>query len=290
MKKTIVAALAVLSASLLQAQSLQGQFVIDGEAVAISQVSAFRIRDQFNARNFETMVLLTPAQVDQAKIQNSADPYTTAINDPSLRDSDYLHLSVDAAGVVSLNAKIGGVQYLDSSGKIMGQAGGLKATCGVNTQTRVSCDVATRKPVKAMDGPTWETALSFDAPVLSRPRGSALPANGGDAGKALLALAAAHQAKDKAALLAQLGTEDAADYAADWRTPEENLDALLQHFDWSLPKQPKVIGGEQIDAQTVRLEVEGVPYDDGKMLYSVDMHKVDGVWRLVSNTTLGMLK
>jgi hypothetical protein len=45
-----------------------------------------------------------------------------------------------------------------------------------------------------------------------------------------------------------------------------------------------------VDAQTVLLEVEGVPYDNVKMLYLVKMHKVDGNWRFDSNTKLGMLR
>jgi hypothetical protein len=290
MHKFVFAVFALILTESAFAQSLEGQYVMDGKKIAISHVTAFRIRDGFNARNFETLVLLTPMAINQEAIKNSYDPYTTLINDPSLRGADYVQLSVHADNVVSINGKIGGVQYLDTSGKMMGQTGSLKATCGVNTAEHVRCEVATIKPVKSMDGPTWETKLSFDAPVLSRTRGTALPTGGGEVGKALLTIAAAHKAKNKAVLLAQLSAEDAADYSADWRTPEENLKALVERFDWSLPKKPKVIGGEQVDAQTVLLEVEGVPYDGGKMLYLVEMHNVDGTWRFASNTTLGMLK
>jgi hypothetical protein len=271
-------------------ESVQGQFLIGGKKVAIAKVSAFRTRDGLNARNFETLVLLTPVAINADAIKNELDPYVAAINDLDLNDTDYVQFSVQADDVVRMNAKIGGVQYLDTSGKMVGWVGSLKATCSVNTAEHVTCEVATLKPIKSMDGPTWETKFSFDAPVLSRARGGAIAAGGGEAGKALLALFAAHKAKNKTALLAQLSAEDAADYSADWRTPEENLKALVERFDWSLPKKPKIISGEQVDAQTVLLEVEGVPYDNVKMLYLVKMHKVDGNWRFDSNTTLGMLR
>ena len=272
------------------AESVKGKFVIGGKTLPLTQVAAFRVRDQLNARQYETYVMWTAAAVDEKAISAARDPYSMAINDAAVKDADYVAFSVDADGKVTMNAHVAGTQYLDTSGTMMGQAGGLKASCTSNSAEHVNCDVASLKPVKAMDGPTWEFAVSFDAPVLSKPNGTAIAAGGGDAGKALLALSAAHKAKNKAVLLAQLDAEEAAEYQADWRTPEENLKALVERFDWGLPKQPKVTGGESVDADTVLLEVEGVPYEDGKMLYQVEMHKVDGAWRYVSSTTLGMLK
>ena len=272
------------------ADSVTGKFVIGDKPLDLKHIAAFRVRDQRNARKFETYVMWTAAPVDQKAISSSRDPYSMAINDAAVKDADYVAFSVEADGKVTMNAHVAGTQYLDTSGTMMGQVGGLKASCRSNSAARVNCDVASLKPVKAMDGPTWEFAVSFDAPVLSKPAGAAIAAGGGDAGKALLALSAAHKAKNKTVLLAQLDAEEAAEYAADWRTPEENLKALVERFDWGLPKQPKVTGGETVDADTVLLEVEGVPYPEGKVLYQLEMHKVDGAWRYVSSTTLGLLK
>lgn len=290
MKVLVTLAVVLAFSAGAQADSVKGKFVIGGKTLELNQIAAFRVRDQFNARQYETYVMWTAAAVDQKAISAARDPYTTAINDPAVKDADYVAFSVQPDGVVTINAHVGGTQYLDTSGKMMGQAGSLKASCRKNDATRVDCDVATLKPVKSMNGPSWEFEASFDVAVLSRPAGKPLAAGGGDAGKALLALSAAHKAGNKAALLAQLDPEEAAEYSADWRTEEENSKALVEHFDWRLPKQPKIIGGEVVDADKVLLEVEGVPYENGKMLYHVEMHKVDGTWRFKSSTTLGLLK
>ena len=290
--KTLIGSFCILLAVSggARADSVTGKFVIGGKALELKHIAAFKVRDQLNARQFETYVMWTALPVDLKAISAARDPYTMAINDPAVKDDDFVAFSVQADGKVTMNAHVGGTQFLDSSGIMMGQAGGLKASCRTNSAARVDCDVGSLEPVKAMDGPTWEFSVSFDTPVLSKPAGTAIAAGGGDAGKALLALSAAHKANNKAVLLAQLDAEEAAEYAADWRTPEENLKALVEHFDWGLPKQPNVTGGETVDADTVLLDVEGVPYPDGKILYQVEMHKVDGAWRYVSSTTLGLLK
>lgn len=293
MKTLIASALTAVVLALstgVHADAFKGQFVMDGKKLDLTHMAAFRVRNQRNAREFETLVLWTPAALDEKSIAASRDPYTKAINDPAVDDVDYISLSIQADGKAEVNARVGGTQYLDSSGELFGQAGGLKSSCRANTATRLDCDVATLKPVATKSGPTWELQLSFDTPVQSRKAGAALPADGGDAGKAFLALSAALQAKNKTVLMAHLDAEDAASYQADYYTPEENSERLLKHFEMRLPKQAKVTGGETVDAETVLLEVEGVPFANKKMLYQVEMRNVDGAWRYVSSDTFGFVK
>ena len=187
------------------------------------EVAAFRMRDQSNPRTVETYVMLTAKPVDGASISAALDPYAVAINDPAVRDDDYLAFNVRADGETSLNAHVGGTQYLDTSGTIMGQPGSLIANCRENTPTHIACSVKTEKPVKAMDGPTWSMDLSFEADVLSRPPGKAMAKDGEAPGKALLALRDAVGGSDLAKILALLTPEEAKSYQEDWRTPAENL-------------------------------------------------------------------
>ena len=111
------------------ADSVSGQFTLGGNAVKPAEVAAFRVRDQFNPREFTTYVMLTATPVDKPTIAKDTDPYARAINDDAVRDADYLSFHVNAAGVVGMNAHVGGTQYIDSSGKIMGSKGALAATC-----------------------------------------------------------------------------------------------------------------------------------------------------------------
>jgi hypothetical protein len=269
---------------------VSGQFVLDGKPVPVSEVAAFRVRDQFNPRTVETYVMLTSKPVDRAAIGASLDPYSVAINDPAARDADYLAFSVRANGEVSMNAHVGGTQYLDSSGTIMGQRGSLIAKCRENTPARVACSVKTEKPVKSMDGPAWSIDLSFEADVLSRAPGKPLAKDGGEPGMALLALRSAVGGNDLAKILALLAPGEAKSYQEDWRTPAENLASAKEILDVRLPKQPKITGGELVAADHAVLEVEGVPYENGHMLYLVEMRLIDGRWVYEQSSVAGMLR
>jgi hypothetical protein len=271
------------------AGSISGQFVLAGKPVPVSEVAAFRIRDSFNPRTFETYVMLTAKPVDRAAIGASLDPYSLAINDPAVRDADYLAFSVRADGQVSVNAHVGGTQYIDTSGTIMGQRGSLVASCRENTPARVACSVKTKEPVKAMDGPTWSMDLSFESDVIGRKPGKPLAKDGEAPGKAFLALRAAVEGNDLSKILALLTPDQAKSYQEDWRTPAENLASAKDILGVRLPKQPKITGGELVANDHAVLEVEGVPYENGRMLYLVEMRQVDGRWLFEQSSVAGML-
>jgi hypothetical protein len=274
----------------VEAGSVTGKFVLDGKPLAVGEVVAFRMRDQFNPREFQTYVMLSATPLDKAALGAALDPYLIAINDPAVMHSDHIGFSVEASGEVGMNARVGEVQYIDSSGKIMGQRGSLIANCKENTATRVACTVKTEKPVKSMDGPAWSVDYTFEADVMSRAAGKPLPAGGGDAGKALLALRSAIGGNDLGKILALLTPEEAGSYQEDWRTPEENLASAKDLLDFRVPKKPKVTGGEALADDRAILEVEGEPYDGGKMLYLVEMTRVDGKWLFASSSPAGMLR
>lgn len=285
-----VLALTLPGLGVAHAGKISGQFVIGGKPVPVHEVAAFRVRDQFNPRTFETYVMLTAKPVDRATIGASLDPYALAINDPAVHDADYLAFSVSANGETSVNAHVGGTQYVDSSGKIMGQTGSLVASCSENTPTRIACSVKTKSPVKSLDGPTWSMDLSFEADVLTRASGKPLAKDGEAPGKALLALRTAVGGKDLAKILALLTPEEAKSYQEDWRSPAENLASAKDILDARLPKKPKITGGELVANDHAVLEVEGVPYENGRMLYLVEMRLVDGRWLYESSGVAGMLR
>jgi hypothetical protein len=285
-----VLALALPGLGAAYANSFSGQFVLDGKTVPMHEVAAFRVRDQFNPRTVETYVMLTAKPVDRAAISAAIDPYAVAINDPAVRDDDYLAFSVRANGETSVNAHVGGTQYLDTSGTIMGQRGSLIASCRENTPARIACSVKTAKPVKPMDGPAWSMDLSFEADVLSRRPGKPLAKDGEAPGKALLALRAAVGGNDLAKILPLLTPEQAKSYQEDWRTPAENLASAKEILDIRLPKKPTITGGELVADDHAVLEVEGVPYENGHMLYLVEMRLVNGHWVYEQSSVAGMLR
>jgi hypothetical protein len=279
-----------LTAVAAQAQTVTGAFTLGGKALTPAHAAAFRIRNQNSPRTFETYVMLTLKPVDSAKIAQDVDPYAVAINDPAAMSADYLAFQISDAGETRINAHVGGTQYLDSTAAIMGQTGSLVATCKENTTARVACTVKTVKPVKPMDGPSWTLDVTFAAPVLSRPAGKPLATDGGPAGKALLDLIKAVGGNTLAPIVAGLTPGQAASYQESYRTPAENLESAKDILGIRLPKQPKVTGGEQIAADHVIVEVEGVPFGDTRMLYLVQMRLLDGRWRYDGSSPVGMLK
>jgi hypothetical protein len=141
-----------------------------------------------------------------------------------------------------------------------------------------------------MDGPAWTLDLSFDAKVLTRAAGKPIAKDGGEPGKAFMALVTAAQGNDLAKIIALLTPAEAEDYQRDYATPEENLESAKSTLGFQLPKQPKITGGEMLDDNTALLEVEGVPYEDGLMLYLVEMQRHDGRWGFSGARVAGMLR
>jgi hypothetical protein len=234
--------------------------------------------------------MLTSKPVDIKKISGDIDPYAVAINDPAVMSADYLALQISDDGETRINAHIGGTQYIDSSGYVLGTKGALVATCTENTAARVACSVKTSQPVKPMEGPSWTLDVTFATPVASRTPGKPLPPDGGPAAKALLALVAAVGGKTLEPILAGLTPEQTKSYQETWRTPAENLESAKDILGARLPKKPKVTGGELIADDHVVLEVEGVPFEGSTMLYLVEMRLIDSRWRYSSSSPVGLLR
>ena len=296
LRRTIGVALAasVLFAAPSQAQAqagtVSGAFTMSGKALKPAHVAAFRVRNQNAPRTIETYILLTLKPVNVAAISAEIDPYVAAINDPAAMQADHLGMWVTASGETRVNAHVGGTQYIDSSGTIMGSRGSLVATCKENTATRIACNVKTAQPVQPMNGAAWELDITFAAPVASRTPGKPLPADGGPAAKALFGLVVAVGGNALAPILAGLTPDEAKQYQESWRTPAEHLESAKSLLSVRLPKKPKVTGGEQIADDHVVLEVEGEPFAGSKMLYLVQMRFIDGSWRYDRSSPVGLLR
>jgi len=154
----------------------------------------------------------------------------------------------------------------------------------------VACSVKVAKPVKSMDGPAWTIDVSFDSAVLSRPAGKPIAKDGGEPGKAFLALITAAQGNDLTKIIALLAPGEAEDYQHDYNTPEENLKDAKTTLGYKLPKKPKITGGEMVNDETAILEVEGAPFESGKMLYLVEMHRSNGHWGFDWAHAAGLLR
>lgn len=271
------------------AGTVSGSFVLDGQALQPTEVSAFRIRDRQQLDQQQTFVMLTREAPDRESIRQATDPYSRAINDPAA-SGDYLSLFIDAKGVVGLNAHVGGTQYLDSSGQIMGEKGRLVADCAQNSEQQVACKISTAKPVSTAGGKSWTLDVSFSTEVLQRDKGRPVAAGGEAPGQALVALQGALAGDDLAAIIALLSASEAEEYQADWRSPEENLQAAKDDYGRKLPSKPKVKSGEWMSDDQVLLDVQGYSeVFESDVLFSVQMQREGERWVVQHSQLVGFL-
>ena len=144
------------------ADSVSGQFVLDGKPLKPTEVAAFRVADDFHPGKMSTLVMLTATPVNKAEIAKSSTPGPTAINDPAVWKVDNILAYVADADQLSLTATIGTEQYAHSTQL------GLLYNCTVKTPEHVTCTVKTDGPVKLMDGKSFSVDLAFDAGVIPR--------------------------------------------------------------------------------------------------------------------------
>lgn len=124
-------------------------------------------------------------------------------------------------------------------------------------------------------GETYDFELRFDV-AITPPPGKALPADGGDPGKAYRAWIAAVAKGDLPVLREMVG----GDYNG-WRIKSEDADDVktaLKDLRDGTPLQAKILRG-RIDGDSALLWVEGKDRDDILRRGRVLMQRVDGGWR-----------
>ena len=142
------------------ADSVSGQFTLDGKPLKPAEVAAFRVADDFRPGKMSTLVMLTATPVNKAAIAKSSAPEMAAVNDPAVAKVDNILVYVADIDQVSLTATIDAVQYAHSTQM------GLIYSCAVKTPEHVTCTVKTDGPVKLMDGKAFAIDLAFDASVV----------------------------------------------------------------------------------------------------------------------------
>ncbi len=284
MKHTSLPVVFILALASAVVADVKGQFKVDKTTITPGYDGAYLVHDQFNGRQMQVEMILSEAAVDIKAAVAELSPHSQIINQPEIMDANYILLWIDPDGKVSMNAKAAGVQYIDST------EGGLKVELKTNTLERVAGRVYTPNPVKTLSGPVFEVDLTFDTAVTKSPAGKALPAGGGDPGKALMDLQKA-MSKDLAALNSLLTQETIDRLQDDYNTPEENFKGTVDILNAWLPKQNwKVTRGELIDDATAILEVEGDMFEDTQAVYLARMKKTDTGWKFAKATVAGMIK
>jgi hypothetical protein len=284
-----VAVLLLASPALGSAQTASGAFKSQPEgSITPTAAAAFVVRDQFNPRQNRIEVVLSTAAVDIAKAVADLSPHTVVINDPALKDTNYVLIWIGSDGNVSMNATFSKTmtQFVDRASA----DGALRAELTANTPDKVAGRIFTPAPVKTMDGSTYTVELTFSAPVVKAPAGTALPAGGGDPGKALLGFQAARQKKDWRSLKAALSPAASERFVKSYNNDKENLADILDTLNFWLPARNVTITGGKLTGDVAVLDVEGVLASGVKALTLVRLVKRPSGWLFDSAAMAGMLQ
>lgn len=254
--------------------------------ITVKQAIAYTVRDSRNPRAWRTEVLLTDVPVDAASLRGDLDPHVRAINFDALDDRNYLLLWINAEGAVTMNATYSKTmtQYINDA------SGGLKGEFKANTTAKVEGRVFSASPLKAMGNETYTIDVTFSADVIPALTGPALPAGGGDPGKAFTALLAAIAKKNWNGIKSGLSPATLPSFDKDYNTPAENLSSAIDILQAWLPlDKAKVTGGVQVSDTDAVLEMEGERFGS-RQLTLVRMTKTGAAWQFRESVTAGMLR
>lgn len=148
----------------IAADSVSGQFVLDGKPLKPGEVAAFHTQ-RYGLDGYINLVILSEKPIDKAATAAAEYAYDKVINDPALHGHDFISLFVKPSGEIYVNASVGDTQYINTTGKMGGEQGDLVGTCKQNSPTHVACSVKTAQPVKTPSGQTYTLDFTFDADI-----------------------------------------------------------------------------------------------------------------------------
>lgn len=253
--------------------------------IAARHAVAYVVRDARNPRASRVEVLVTDVPVDAATFVGDLDPHLTAINLDVLRNRDYLLLWVAADGAATMNATYSKTmtQYVNDA------SGGLKSEITRNTATQIEGRAFSPAPLKTMDS-SYTIDVTFSADIVPALSGTALPAGGGEPGKALTALLAAIETKDWHGIKAGLSPNKLPAFDKDYNTPAENLATAVDILNAWLPTtRARVTGGFLVSENDAVLELEGERFGS-RVLALVRMTRTGGAWQYERSLNAGTLR
>ena len=281
-----VAALVLTLAYPAGAQKASGSFKLEpGTSFTPSVAAAFMVRDRLDPRQKRTEIVLSETPVDLTAALADLDPDGVVVDDPAVKGRDFVRFWIHADGTVSMNARLGAVQFVDQTAA----PGHLKAEISASTPERVAGRIFTETAVKARNGSSYSVDLAFSAPVTRPPPGTALPAGGGDPGMALTAFLAAREKKEWTSLKAALSPALSEELVKAHNDDGENLSGALTTLDLWLPSKDVSITGGTLTGETAVLEVEGEMAYGTKALALARMVRAPAGWLFDRAKMVGML-
>ena len=252
-----------------------GTLYQEGKAITLGSAYAYRGPDPFDKTKTITTVVFADKPID-AKAADAASNREEAVGD-QLRKSEAtsVDLNLEDDGSVQ-NVNIHGPGY---SGSQSG-SGWYTLKLVHNDAKRVEGTFKSNDEEDKKTGRFYDLKFAFDlagAPDL----GAALPADGGEPGKAYRAYLAALKKGDIDALAKTMTHERSAELLAHKNDPDFKM--MFAFIQSSAMKDPKIVKGNS-KGDTATLELSGKDGDGNNATSVATMQKEGGSWRLAKES------
>ena len=144
-----------------------------------------------------------------------------------------------------------------------------------STASRIAGECWTSKPGKMFED-AYDFHLSYDVPITVIPKPTSLPAGGGEAGAAFVALVKAIQDANWDAANTHLRTDEVPP------TPPKaaEMKIYFKGLELNYPKTATVTGG-LMKGDRANIDIRGTNHDGNKITGIVALKKIDGQWRVL---------
>lgn len=255
-----------------------GTLYNDGKAIALKHAYAYRMPDPFEKDKQITRIVFADKPIDAAALADASDR-DSAIDD-QLREATRVDLNLEADGSVqNVNTHIG---Y--SSGSQSG-SGWYTLSLKHNDDKRVEGSFRSNDEADKKSGKYYDLAFALDLPG-APDLGAALPANGGEQGKAYLAYLAALKKGDIDAMAKSMTKARADELLA--HRDDKDFKMMFGFIQGQALREPKYVKGHA-KGDRATLEYTGKDADGNAVTSTVSMLREGGAWKLekeASKTTL----
>ncbi len=251
-----------------------GTLYNEGKAITLKSAYAYRTPDPFEKNKQITRVVFADKVIDTAALKDASDR-DDAI-DTQLRGATRVDLNLDADGSVqNVNIRTDG-----SSGSQSG-SGWYTLTLKHNDDKRVEGSFRTNDEADKKSGHYYDLAFALDLPAAPA-TGTALPANGGDAGKAYIAYLAALKKGDIDLLAKSMSKSRSAELLSHRSDPQFKM--MFGFIQSQALLAPKYIKGES-KGDSATLDYDGKDGEGSAMSSTVAMLREGGAWKVEKETS-----
>ncbi len=246
-----------------------GTLYNEGKAIALTHAYAYRMPDPFEQDKQITRVVFADKAIDAVLLQDAADR-DEAI-DAQLHGANRVDLNLDGDGKVrNVNTRIG-----DVSGSQSG-SGWYTLDLKRNDIQRIEGSFRSTFEEDKASGRYYDLTFALDLPG-APDLGAALPANGGEQGKAYAVYLAALRKGDIDALMKTMTKARADELAAHRSDPEFTM--MFAFIQGQALRDAKYVKGHG-KGDRATLEYAGKDEDGNAMTRAVTMQREGGAWKV----------